>query len=440
VQVGRDGTLVAGGSRTLVALDTATGTRRWTADITGNHPDPCPWLTSSERAGAVYCGNYYGEVVERNRDTGQLTADDHSPQLGAVGDLAVTSDGSRLVAFGEQTPAISQWALDGSGPINRLVARGRSLADGYDFADAGTLVVTERDRTDRASPDYAIWDVAADRELDPLEVDMEGVGWIGRNVLVGMRVPQLRVGWYDTQSRQLVSGDRLGPECERLWPSRSGLAWCTVEGEVWTIDPTTRRRVEPTLQVDGLAWYVSGTRDNERVVATVRGERELTTVHDGDTGERVSGPLVGPETTAVSLDGTLVGSESGEITRYDLDTLEPVADLPGAGGEVNTLQFSDDGELLLATSNDQSASLYDVASGTRLGDPIPTNAPLSYPAYLRPDGRQLALTSEQGVQVWDLDPDRLRGAACRLAGRNLTPAEWSSYLSDLGQPRATCPR
>lgn len=439
VQVGRDGTLVAGGSRALIAVDIRDGRRLWTADIGGDHPDPCPWFTASERTNSVYCGNHYGEIFERDRSTGQRTATDYAPQLGSVGDLAVTSDGGRLVAFGAQTPAISQWALDGSGPISRLVARGHVLADGYDFNDATTVVVARRGSSGGAMSDYALWDVVRDLELDPLRVDMEGVGWLGPDVLAGMQVPQLKFGWYDVASRVLVGGDRIGPECDHLWPSRSGMAWCGHSGGAWTIDPTTRQRTEPTLETDGVPWYVSATRDRERVVVTVRGPENVTTVYDGRTGEQLEGRLVGPETTAVSLDGTLVGSERGAITRYDLASLAPIADLPGAGGEVNTLQFSDDGMVLLATSNDQTASLYDVDEGIRLGDPITTDAPLSYPAYLRPDGRELAVTSSQGVEIWDLDPDAMQRAACRLAGRNLKVAEWSAYLGDFGEHRETCP-
>ena len=439
LQVGQDGTLVAGGSRALVAVDTHDGLRRWTADIGGDHPDPCPWFTASEATDTVYCGNHYGEIVERDRSTGQRTAADYAPQLGSVGVLAVTSDGGRLVAFGAQTPAISQWALDGSGPVSRLVARDHVLADGYDFDDATTVIVARRGSSSGAMSDFALWDVVRDRELVRLGADMEGVGWVGRDVLSGMRVPQLKVGWYDVRARTFVGGDRIGPECNHLWTSRSGMAWCGFWGGAWTIDPATRYRTEPTLKTDGLPWYVSATRGRERVVVTVRGRENVTTVHDGRTGERLAGRLVGPETTAVSLDGTLVGSERGTITRYDLASLSPVADLPGAGGEVNTLQFSDDGEVLLATSNDQTASLYDVDEGIRLGDPITTDAPLSYPAYLRPDGRELAVTGSQGVEIWNLDPKTLQRAACRLAGRNLTDAEWSAYLTDFGEHRETCP-
>jgi WD40 repeat protein len=163
-------------------------------------------------------------------------------------------------------------------------------------------------------------------------------------------------------------------------------------------------------------------------------------VHDGRTGERIAGPLKGPWVTTVSLDGELVGATGGDVTRYDLATLEPIADLPGASGEVNMLQFSDDGSVLLATSNDETLSVYDVGTGTRLGDRIAHDAPLIYGGALRHDGRAVAVTVPTGVAIWDLDPDHLRDAACQLAGRNLTEREWDTYLNSLGPYRRTCPQ
>jgi hypothetical protein len=47
---------------------------------------------------------------------------------------------------------------------------------------------------------------------------------------------------------------------------------------------------------------------------------------------------------------------------------------------------------LLATSNDRTISLYDVASGIRLGDPVVTAAPYIVPGRLHPDGLSFAET------------------------------------------------
>ncbi len=169
------------------------------------------------------------------------------------------------------------------------------------------------------------------------------------------------------------------------------------------------------------------------------GATPVTTVHDGRDGAQIGGPLIGPGKTAVSLDGVLVGATGGRIAEYDLDTKQPLGNFPGARGEVNALQFSSDGRLLLASSNDQTVSIYDVATRRRIGDPISTFSPFITAGYLRGDGRAVAVNQKAGVAVWDIAPEHLVAAACRLAGRNLTEVEWQSYLADVGPYRATCP-
>jgi hypothetical protein len=58
--------------------------------------------------------------------------------------------------------------------------------------------------------------------------------------------------------------------------------------------------------------------------------------------------------------------------------------------------------------------------------------------YIRPDGLEVALSMPEGVVVWDIDPDHQAGFACRIAGRDLTEAEWRTYLGDLSGPQSTC--
>jgi DNA-binding SARP family transcriptional activator/WD40 repeat protein len=443
--VGSDGVLVAAGQHGLVALDSRTGRRLWNVDLRGVNPDPCPWFAVSEAAQRVYCGTYYGEIEERDRRSGQRTGIVLDTQLGSVGDLALASDRKELVAFGSERPVITRWRIDGSGPVTRRVADGYLTADSFDFEGGPTMIVSRRVPTRSTADgreDYAVWDVETDRAVDELDLGLSGMGWVGPGVVGGMDEKVMRSGYYDLHTDTVVDGPQIGPKCEHLWVSAGGaFSYCGgLNGEVWVIDTATQRVVPPVLRLDGWIRSVSATRGGRTIVVTgAADDGPRTWVVDGRTREILAGPASGPDTTSVSLDGVLVGTTAGRITRYDLGTLEPLGDLPGAHGEVNTMQFSDDGRTLLATSNDQSASLYDVGSGTRLGDPIPTDAPLIYPAYLAHDGRSVAVTVADGIALWDLDPERLLAAACDVAGRNLTATEWSTYLAGVGDYRSTCP-
>jgi hypothetical protein len=81
-----------------------------------------------------------------------------------------------------------------------------------------------------------------------------------------------------------------------------------------------------------------------------------------------------------------------------------------------------------------------VASGTPVGGPIPVSDNEWNGFALQPEGRELAVGggSKDGIAIWDLDPQDWVDAACRLAGRNLTKAEWDTYLGTLGDYHATC--
>jgi hypothetical protein len=101
---------------------------------------------------------------------------------------------------------------------------------------------------------------------------------------------------------------------------------------------------------------------------------------------------------------------------------------------------SSDGRLVLVRAADQTAALYDLTTGARVGDPIEIANGEFNDAELRPNGLEMVVGGgERGVVVWDLDPSHWISAACGIAGRNLTRDEWKTYLGYLGSYRATCP-
>jgi hypothetical protein len=114
--------------------------------------------------------------------------------------------------------------------------------------------------------------------------------------------------------------------------------------------------------------------------------------------------------------------------------------LPGAPGSFQSVQFGRGGQLMAAVAWDNTIRLYDLESRTRLGDPIGSTA-YRGPAgtgWLSSSGESLVVNEEQGVVVWDLDPAAMLAAACQVAGRNLTKAEWTSYVSAERPHRTSC--
>ena len=46
---------------------------------------------------------------------------------------------------------------------------------------------------------------------------------------------------------------------------------------------------------------------------------------------------------------------------------------------------------------------------------------------------RMVTAAEDGILLWNLSPERLHEAVCRIAGREFTALEWSTYFGDTPQ-------
>src|SRR5262249_9907980 len=116
--------------------------------------------------------------------------------------------------------------------------------------------------------------------------------------------------------------------------------------------------------------------------------------------------------------------------------LQVIRSAPGARGYVGDVRFSEDGALMAARGNDSTVSLYDVDSQQRIGDPITTSQGAAID--INPAGTELAIAGPDGVVIWSLDRAEWIDAACRIADRNLAPAERETYLAGLDGDGVAC--
>jgi DNA-binding SARP family transcriptional activator/WD40 repeat protein len=445
----RGGLLLAAGDRAEVAFDVRTGAQRWTTDLSDElFSEPCPFFVVAELVGRTYCGNYFGQMDERDLATGQRTGITLDPQLGSVGDLV--SDGRELVAFSGNTPVYSRWRLDGSGLIARTVAAGQASSGGYDLT--GTrLLVTPRGDHDPAR----VIDLSTGQTLWKAPVPSD-VSWLGRDTvaLQGPRVNGLASvpdsGRPGTSRRAVVraspalTADTEGVFVEgdrrHAWAA-SAMSDTGRPVRLQRFDTTTGRATGERVIAPGYVQSVVATPGAGSVLVTFdAGDGWTSRRFDLPGGTRRGVGMQGQARTALAADGTLVGSnDTGDVTEFDPRTLAPVASLPGSRGGPSSLQFSADGSRLVVTTGDQSVQVYDVATRARLGDALPSGALDGMTeGWLRPDGLAVAVNARQGVVEWTLDPRRLVLAACRLAGRNLTSTEWRTYVGTAAY-HVTCP-
>ena len=132
------------------------------------------------------------------------------------------------------------------------------------------------------------------------------------------------------------------------------------------------------------------------------------------------------------------GGSGGRVNRWNLST----GQLVGTGyshdsSSTCNIAVSPDGSLVAATQwATGSVTLFDAATLLPIGRPISASDVQPEPRFT-PDSKHLVGNGLFEAVEWDVDPSSWETTACRAAGRNLTQAEWTEYLS--AEPyRPTC--
>ena len=448
IVISQDGrTMVTAGAVSTGRVDLETGAQLWSLQT---DDAACNAFAVDESASTLLCGEWTGRVVAFDLNTGTGLGSRYDSQLGDICALAVSPSGDRLIevsSCNSDDVTLVQWRLDGGGPVNQLIAKTPapawidSLGDGAvvaEYPDEGSeeaiarridlttglpealpgvfvLLPTEDPGIavavydDGTSPGtVGLYDMAdrsaAGPVIDP-EMSIDDV-WSDGEVAV------VRSGWY--------------PQVVRTFDLRTG------QSASWTEDLAAGQGGAGMVVLSGDEALVSWTEsaDGGQQWSIQRRDVETGTVH------ATSPPGF---TLATTNGGRVVASTiDGRIFELDPTTLQPTGPpFPGTNGILMTLAIDDSGRRLMAKGQDDSLRFFDIATRTLLGDPIDTEARDSN-AVLRADGMLAAASSNDGIVLWDLDPAHWEPAACDLAGRNLTRAEWDQYVGDLLPYRATC--
>ena len=148
----------------------------------------------------------------------------------------------------------------------------------------------------------------------------------------------------------------------------------------------------------------------------------------------------GPRNNTVAPDGRTVGigGTKGDVVVVDAVTGEVSPMLPAHDGFVESVTFAPDAATFITTGQDGAVKLWDRATWRLLYTLLPLGPNHRIRAsYLRPD--RVMIVDDTGVILeWDPRPDAWEAHACKVAGRNLTQAEWAESFP--GQAyRVTCP-
>ncbi len=396
--------------------------------------------------------------------------------VGPVSVQAISADGSTLYTGGDDGTAIA-WDLAGKrnfGTTFRAAASDPNT-DAWNVAlspDGRMLAAGATDGT------VNIWDVRTLRKIEsfravPGVVAAVSFGAGGRSLLVAGDSSTTPVHGF-LRIWRLYPKPRLLRELRGL-PQYTWASFSPGGLTVAATGPLTPGGLDAMARADGLvAEWNSSTGKLLAAPMLLRGGGEAIDVAFAARGTTVAVTQFGNKATvvdparrkilarwngsptaqymlgaALSPDGSRMATADVEGWLRVLNTATGKQVLPAIRASatyVDSVAWSGDGSRLVTAGNDGTVRLYDARSGRQIGTSLPVpGADLSAGpgtflyATFSPDGRIIVATDTTG-RVW-LYPATAAGwvaYACRLANRQLTRAEWSTYVP--GHPyQQVCP-
>ncbi|WP_160423606.1 BTAD domain-containing putative transcriptional regulator [Agromyces seonyuensis] len=461
--LGPSGVVVASGDAGVVAVDPAAASVRWTNGDDAVTAPPCTSVAIAEPWGRALCGTRFGRITALDLADGAPLADAGlGPVNGEVGVLSTSADGLVVTAISTDDPVLSRWRLDGDGPGRRLVAAGRMLVGGYSFEGSGVLTapIATRAPEDRNNPwadapwaGVAVTDTATGGTGAPFDVPLANAVWAhGRRVLFRdpaagvVRIVSAETGEDVAEPHWGLVGAFTSAEDELIHAVR-------FDGRIQDLDPVDGSKVGEPWAVrggegpqggTGMPLSLAAARGSDLIAVTVLGDGQ-----DGDLLERfatvrrddhslVDLRFVDFREHAMAADGEVIALEGDQMIRYALDPFERTGSIPGSASALAAPSVTRDADTMAVTALDGTVLMFDTATGIRIGDPFRSDLGVFAPAVLRSDGLELAVSTADGVVVWDLDPERQLEAVCRLAGRGFTATEQRTYNADGDAVSSAC--
>jgi DNA-binding SARP family transcriptional activator/WD40 repeat protein len=431
-----------------------------------------------------------GAVVVWDVDADRGAWSPREALVGHTADVALaylTPDGDTLVTAGLDDTVIA-WDMTGTAGFGAAVPdldgrwvsnRPALLPDGALVAPTRPVGSTGGGRDSFPGPDTlavaaAFIDPRTGRVLDQVPVGdtLEGVS-SGSSVAVSPdgRLVAVTSGLattvLDTRTRDVVSRIVLPPNgdtddlglplpativwCAAWTPDGSHLLlgaegdWQTSTGGALVVVDATTWQEERRVDIGATAQTIATSPDDDVLAVASAGAAEIR-ILDADTLELRRTVELREDDRLYDLafspdGGSLVGvGESGLIHVVETATWRAGEPVPVQPEPLVQVEWLDEGRTAVVAGENATVALFDVAAGLLRTRPLPTADPgRSRAVHLvpQPAAELILLGGERPGRRYPLDHRAWLGAACAVAARDLTHAEWARYLP--GRPyRPTC--
>jgi WD40 repeat protein len=381
---GRDSSFLYRGSQLAVVQQAAT---RWAAD-----PARYPALTH-EQSGFLAASRQHAARGTRVRRVAVLT-------LALL--LVLSVAGAGVAALADRTANQQR----NTAVSAQLAAKSEAL-DATDPVDAALLAAAAWRIAPTAEAQTSLLDVLA-QPTRKVVTAVGGVSGVDHGISAltfspdGKRFATLDGSyaqvWDAATGRELGRPLNLGSAYSSIAFRRDGDLIAVSEengpSQLWNV--TTRSKIGPQITAGG-DFDLSVFNPDATLIATEAPTGESALL-DLATHRQIRPSFEAEAPLAFSPDGqilvTVLLNESYQL--YDLATRSVIQTLPGPKETSGVVAFSPDSKII-ATSGTSTVSLWDVATGRRVGSPIPTGASaLSF----SPDGKTLAIMGPAGATLW----------------------------------------
>ena len=133
----------------------------------------------------------------------------------------------------------------------------------------------------------------------------------------------------------------------------------------------------------------------------------------------------------ISPDGNTlaIGRDRGDVILWDIPNKNLIRIISGHQSTVTDIQFSPKGDLLLSTSRDGTARIWDLTDSRKLPIILDDHGDWVFTGSFNPTGTQVITGGgDEYIRTWPVDPVYFALRICAMVDRPLTPDEWAEFV------------